>query len=413
MIQDITATDAMIQGMIETIMEWAKNAMPEGQKITPGDYKAHFPDIMRWEKEDRKKLKEGIENWLTDMDIQGMRDAIHQWAHSECIQFEEITPNAYKAQFPEIKDWEEASQKRLKQAMIQWLEDEDATHAKNRKWNNKRRARTIAKKNSVGLTPKQATVKKAAAKESKCKTDKAGEKRQHEADAIDIKDSGVSKKPKVERTPKQEEALMKRRDRDCARRLAQKVEKDLEKELDIAHAKEIAVVEEELKPFKGILNRFMHEVFEKLISIKKSSEEDPNDIWPFEVKNLADDMKEIAIQNLSEKNISLYNERPLDELYDLLVTDTFEKIDMCEQVDTDFMNNNFPISDPWVYKQQVASGTSAGCDVSANPSAHGDNVSDSSCDSDEDERLSDSEDKSPPRTPVTPGGPYSRSVSPA
>ncbi len=327
----------------------------------------------------------------TDAMIQDMIEAIHKWAHSECIQLEGLTPIAYKAQFPEINDWEKASRKRLNQAMVQWLLDEDKIHAKNRKWNNKRRAKTMANKNSVGLTPKQATVKKATA----------------------IKDSGVSKKPTVERTPKQEEALMKRRERDRARRLAQKVEKDLQKELDIAHDKEIAVVEEELKPFKGILNRFLHEVFEELISIKKSKEEDVNDIWPFEVKNLADDMKEIAIQHLSEKKISLYNKRPLDELYDLLVADAFEEIDMCEQVDTDFMNNNFPISDPWVYKQQVASGTSAGCDVSANPSAHGDNVSDSSCDSDEDERLSDSEDKSPLRTPVTPGGPYSRSVSPA
>jgi len=314
-----------------------------------------------------------------------------------------------------------------------------------------------AKKPTIELTPEQAAAKEAAAKERE--TDKAGKKRQHEADALDIKDSGVSKKPKVERTPKEEEALRKRREKDAERRVAKKAAEALEKELDIVHAKEVAEVEKELAPLQGILNKFMHEVFENLI-IKKSGEEDPYDILPFELKNMAYDMKEIAFENLNKQDISRFNKRPLDELLDLLVQDIFETIDMRKQVDTDFMNNNFPISDPWVYKQQVASDTSAGCDVSANPSAHDNNVSDSSCDSDENAHLSDSDkhervakkdegerlshvgsdsgcesdgdpivvtpgaggsyskDKSPLRTPgtpptplgtpVTPGGPYSR-----
>ena len=439
MIQNITVTEAMIQGMVETIKEWAKNAMPEGQKLTPNDYKAHFPDIMRWEKKDRKKLKEGIENWLTDMDIEGMREAIHKWAYTKCIQLEAITPNDYKAEFPEIKDWDKVLQKRLKKKMIQWLEDEPPTHAKNRKNNTTRRANTLANKDSVQLTPEQAAAKiakakkdvveltpeQAAAKERKRVTDRAYKERMKEKKALGIANGGVSKKETVKLTPEQaaaKKAAAKERKRETDRAYKERMKE--KKALGIANggvskketvkltpeqaaAKKAAANErkrenakklkecireekneiEELVINSDVLNELVHLM---VINIKEEDTEDDT-VLVRDLFRMAEEdrIKHEAIECLRRKGVKTFRYFRRDQIFESWVLAKIRCFNQTKIVDTEFMNTNFPISDPVVYNQQVASDTSAGCDVSANPSVHGDNVSDSSCDSDEDEHLSD------------------------
>jgi hypothetical protein len=364
MTQDMIATDAMIQGMIQTIMEWAKNAMTEGQKVTPRDYKEHFPDIMRWGKEDRKKLKEGIENWLTDIQITDMVKTIIEWTNTKYINVENVTPRDYKEQFPDIMRWGKEDREKLSDRLEQWLKDEPKNARKNRRDRNSRHAKKIAegKKVTVELTPEEAAAKKAAALEHKRKRDK--ERR-----------------------------------------------------------KNIKKISERVKTLDSVLNPYMHHLLQTLAE----PEDDiiPDCILLRDLLALANDQKYPSI------DVNDYQE---------WISERFKCFNQHFPLTIRFMMENFPTSDKDVENvqnlmQQVSASTSTPGNVFANPTARDDNVSDSSCDSDDsgsDEDApvakkarvyhlsdvgsdsgSDSEDKPTPRTPVTPGGPYSRSVSPA
>jgi hypothetical protein len=334
-----------------------------------------------------------IRKIMTNTKVDDMIGSIIKWANDKYIHVEDITPKVYKKEFPEINDWEKDDQKQLNNGLVQWLADEPQKVRKNRRGRNNRHAAKIAtaKKDTVELTPEQAAAKEAAAKERERETDNAGKKRQHEADALDIMDSGVSKKAKVTRSPEEEEKLRKMRERDSARRLAQKAAKALEIELDIATGGEAEKTKKptiELDPkaaAKARKNQKDKERRKKQKIIKdrvKSLDLHLNPRMHYLLQKIADPDDEnvpecILVQELEA--LAMEQQCPFVDRnhYQEWISEKFKCFDPRRQVNTRFMVENFPISDTVVenvqdYSQQVAACTSA----------LSDNVSDSSRESD-------------------------------
>ena len=341
-----------------------------------------------------------------------------------------MTWDEVKEKFEEINGWNKENQKALKKALKKWVNEETPSERSNRKTRERRHAAKIAnggvsKKETVKLTPEEAAAKEAAAKERKRETDRAYKERKKEQKALQIANGGVSKKETVKLTPEEaaaKKAAAKERKRETDK--AYKERKKEQKALQIANggvskketvkltpeqaaAKKAADNErkrenakklkecirgekneiEELVINSGVLNQLVH------LMVKKIKEED-TEIDTVLMRDLfgmaeEDHIKHEAIECLRREGVKTFRYFRRDQIFESWVSAKIRCFNQTKIVDTDFMNTNFPISDPRVYNQQVVSDASAGCDVSANPSAHGDNVSDSSCDSDEDEHLSD------------------------
>ena len=386
--QKIIVTDEEIQKMYESIMNWAQ---AQGlNSFTAREYKTHFEDIKHWEKTCRKKLLQLIEKppiIATDEEIQKMSESIIIWANNKHVNVENVThnddPSFYGAHFDEIKGWDGKSQEKLSDSLLKWLKDEDPKARKNRRGRNSRHANKIAegKKDRVELTPEEAAAKKAAAKEHKNKR---------------------------------------------ARENREKIKK----------------ISERVKTLNSVLNPYLHWLLKRLA--EPEDDNIPDYILLQDLLGLAQDHNYPSIDRKD---------------YQEWISERLECFKPHIELTTRFMVEKFPTSDKdlenvQTLMQQVSASTSTPGNVFANPTARAGNVSDSSCDSDgnvsnsscdSDDSGSDedapvakkarvpgaggsySKDKSPLSTPgtpptpvtpptplgfpVTPGGPYSRSVS--